>query len=60
MVEALRRADSFAAALRVRGLDLHTGGVVLARMSWRQVSWRDVGVITGLFMLLIGLGWGQL
>lgn len=60
MVEALRRADSFAAALRVRGLDLHTGGVVLARTSWRHVAWRDVGVITGLFMLMIGLGWGQL
>jgi energy-coupling factor transporter transmembrane protein EcfT len=60
MVEALRRADSFAAALRVRGLDLQTGGVVLARTSWRRVAWRDVGALTGLFVLMVVLGWGQL
>jgi energy-coupling factor transporter transmembrane protein EcfT len=58
MVEGLRRADSLAAALRARGVDLRTGGFLLARASWRDVPQRDGLIAVALLVLLASLGWG--
>lgn len=58
MVEGLRRAEGMAAALRARGLDLRTGGFLLARASWRDVPLRDVLIAIALLGLIGSLGWG--
>ncbi len=58
IVDGLHRADIFAAALRARGLDLQTGGLLLARAPWRTVPGRDVLLVALCLLALIVLGWG--
>lgn len=58
MVEGFRRADVFAAALRARGLDLQSGGLLLARAPWRAVPRRDLLLVVLCLSALVVLGWG--
>lgn len=57
LLEGLQRAETFSAALRMRGLDLQTGGFLLARDSWRDVSWRELLLVLLMLLLLASLGW---
>ena len=54
LVEGLRRAEIFAVALRARGLDLQSGGLLLSRAPWRTVPRRDC-LLVALCLLALAL-----
>lgn len=58
IAEGVRRADIFVAALRARGLDLHSPHFYLPSSVAQPLPWRQRWAFTGAIVLLLVAGWG--